>query len=132
VRNKPCLAAAEAQKIVAACKAEAEKNNWKVSVAVVDDAGFLIHLERLDGAVGQSAAVATLKAHTAAATRTPTKNLEEMVKERPAMVAFPGRLPVQGGLPILWKGECVGAIGVSGVKSHEDEQIAKAGLDALA
>lgn len=70
-------------------------------------------------------------AWTAAATRTPTKALEDMVKERPAIVAFPGRLAVQGGLPILHQGECVGAVGVSGVKSHEDEQIAKAGLQAL-
>jgi glc operon protein GlcG len=98
---------------------------------VVDDGGFLVHLERLDGAVGQSAAIATAKAQTAAATRTPTKVLEEIVKERPATVAFPGRVAVQGGLPIMHQGECVGAVGVSGVKSHEDEQVAGAGLRAL-
>src|ERR1019366_5694929 len=131
VRHKSCLAAADAQKIVAACKVEAEKNKWNVSIAVVDEGGFPIHLERMDDAVGQSAAIATLKAQTAAATRTPTKALEDMVKERPAMAAFPGRLAVQGGVPILYQGECVGAVGVSGVKSFEDEQIDMAGVRAL-
>lgn len=131
MRNKVCLAAEDAQKIVALCKAEAVANKWNVSIAVVDDGGFLVHLERLDGAVGQSAGIATLKAQTAAMARTPTKTLEDVVKERPATGAFPGRLSVQGGVPILHKGECVGAIGVSGVKSHEDEQIAKAGLKAV-
>lgn len=131
MRNKVCLSAEDAQKIVALCKVEAAANKWNVSIAVVDDGGFLVHLERLDGAVGQSAGVATLKAQTAAMARTPTKALEDVVKERPATGAFPGRLSVQGGVPILYKGECVGAIGVSGVKSFEDEQIAKAGLKAI-
>ena len=131
MRQKSCLSAADAQKIVAACKIEAEKNKWNVSIAIVDDGGYLIHLERIDGAAGQSAAVATLKAQTAAAARTPTKALEDVVKERPAMAAFPGRLAVQGGLPILHQGECVGGVGVSGVKSFEDEQVAAAGLRAI-
>lgn len=131
MRNKMCLTAADAQKIVAACKIEAEKNHWNVSIAVVDDGGFVIHLERMDGAVGQSAGIATLKAQTAAAARTPTKALEDIVKERPATGSFPGRLAVQGGVPVIHQGECVGAVGVSGVKSFEDEQVAKAGLGAL-
>src|SRR5215472_15993844 len=87
VRSKMCLTLADAQKIAAACKAEAAKNKSNVSIAVVDDGGFLVHLERLDGAVGQSATIATFKAQTAAATRTPTKTLEDVVKERPATVA---------------------------------------------
>lgn len=131
MRNKMCLEAADAQKIVAGCKAEAAKNKWNVTIAIVDDSGFLVYLERLDGAVGQSAAIAIAKAQTAAATRTPTKALEEIVKERPATVAFPGRVAVQGGLPIMYHGECVGGVGVSGAKSHEDEQIASTGLQAL-
>ena len=131
MRNKLCLTAEEAAKIVAAAKEEARKNNWNVSIAVVDEGGFLIHLERLDGAPLQSPSVATAKAWTAAATRTPTKTLEDIVKERPATASFPGRVPVQGGLPILHQGECLGAVGVSGVKSHEDEQVAKAGLQAF-
>lgn len=132
MRNKMCLTAADAEKILAACKAEAEKNKWNVTIAVVDDAGFLVRLERLDGAVAQSTIIATAKAQTAAATRTPTKALEDIVKERPATVAFPGRVAVQGGLPIMYQGECVGGVGVSGAKSHEDEQVASAGLKALA
>lgn len=131
MRSKMCIGVEDANKIVTAAKAEARKNNWNVTIAVVDDGGFLVHLERLDGAPAQSATIATAKAWTAAATRTPTKTLEDMVKERPATVVFPGRLAVQGGLPIIHQGECVGAVGVSGVKSHEDEQIAKAGLQAL-
>ena len=131
MRNKMCLALSDAQKIVAACKVEAETNKWNVSIAVVDDGGFLVHLERLDGAVGQSAGIATLKAQTAAMARTATKALEDVVKERPATGSFPGRLSVQGGVPIMYQGECVGAVGVSGVKSFEDEQVAKAGLRAI-
>jgi glc operon protein GlcG len=132
VRNKVCLTLEDANKIVAACKAEAAKNKWNVTVAVVDDGGYLVHLERIDGAPAQSALIATCKAQTAAATRTPTKTLEDIVKERPATVAFPGRVAVQGGLPIMHQGECVGGVGVSGAKSHEDEQVAGAGLKALA
>ena len=131
MRTKTCLTASDAEKILAACKAEAAKNKWNVSIAIVDDGGFLVLLERLDGAVGQSALIATCKAQTAAATRTPTKALEDIVKDRPATVAFPGRVAVQGGLPILHQGECVGAVGVSGAKSNEDEQVAAAGLRAL-
>jgi len=131
VRSKTCLGAADAEKILAACKAEAAKNKWNVSIAIVDDGGFLVLLERLDGAVAQSAMIATCKAQTAAATRTPTKVLEDIVKDRPATVAFPGRVAVQGGLPIMYQGECVGAVGVSGAKSNEDEQVAAAGLKAL-
>ena len=131
MRNKPCLTASDAQKIVAACKVEAEKNKWNVSIAVVDEGGYLLHLERLDGAQGQSAGIALLKAQTSAAARNFTKALEDVVKERPATGSFPGRLAVQGGVPIMHQGECVGAVGVSGVKSHEDEQVAKAGVAAM-
>ncbi len=131
MRNKMSLTSADADKIMAACKAEAAKNKWNVSIAVVDDGGFVVRLDRLDGAVGQSAGIATAKAQTAAATKSPTKALEDIVKDRPAMIAMPGRLAVQGGLPIVYQGECVGAVGVSGVKSHEDEQVAAAGIKAL-
>ena len=131
MRQKPSLTGAEAQKMIAAAKAEAVRNNWKVTIAVVDEGGYLLQLERMDGAGLQSPEVATLKARTAALSRMPTKFLEDMTRERVAMVVFPGRLPVQGGLPFFHEGECVGAIGVSGVKSPEDEQIAAAGLAAL-
>ena len=131
MRQKFSLTSAEAHAIVTAAKLEAVKNNWNVSIAVVDDGGYLLHLERMDGAALSSPEIATMKARTAALSRVPTKFLEDVTKERAATLMFPGRLPVQGGLPILYEGECVGAVGVSGVKSPEDEQITAAGLAAL-
>jgi glc operon protein GlcG len=132
MRNRPTLTAADVQKMVAACKSEATKNKWSVSIAVVDDAGFLLYLERLDGAGPVTAEVATEKAVTAARTRRPSKFWEDRIKERPSFMKFPGVLPLQGGVPVMYQNECVGAIGVSGVQSHEDEQIANAGAAALA
>ena len=132
MRNRPTLTAADVQKMVAACKIEATKNKWSVSIAVVDEGGYLLYLERLDGAGPVTAEVATEKAVTAARTRRPTKFWEDRLKERPAFMKFPGVLPLQGGVPVLYQNECVGAIGVSGVQSHEDEQIANAGAAALA
>jgi glc operon protein GlcG len=129
--HKPALTGAEAQKMIAAAKAEAARNNWLVSVAVVDEGGYLMHLERMDGAVLQSADIATRKARTAALARRSTKSLEDMTKERAVMLVFPDRLPIQGGLPILHENQCVGGIGVSGVLSHQDEQVATAGLATL-
>jgi glc operon protein GlcG len=131
MRNKPCLTSADVKKMMAACTAEAEKNNWKVTVAVVDDSGTLLALERMDGAPPISATVAPGKAKTSALTKQSTKVWEERVKERPAFANFPAGLLIQGGLPIIHQNECVGAIGVSGVQSHQDEQIAQAGIAAL-
>ncbi|HLC40340.1 MAG TPA: heme-binding protein [Methylomirabilota bacterium] len=131
MRNRPALTASDVQKMVAACRTEAEKNGWKVTIAVVDDGGYLLHLDRLDGAGPMTAEVAAGKARTAAVTRRPTKFWEDRVKERPVFLKFPDNLPIQGGVPIMYQGECVGAIGVSGVQSHEDEQIANAGIATL-
>jgi uncharacterized protein GlcG (DUF336 family) len=132
MRNRPALTATDVQKMMAACKAEAQKNKWNVTIAIVDDSGAALLLERMDGAGPISAEVAMGKARTSAATRRPTKFWEDRTKERPAFLTFPsGGVLFQGGLPIMHQGECVGAIGVSGVQSHEDEQIAKAGVDAL-
>jgi uncharacterized protein GlcG (DUF336 family) len=132
MRSRPALTASDVQKMAAACKAEAEKHKWSVTIAVVDDAGHLLYLERLDGAGPMTAEVATSKASTAAIWRRPTKFWEDRIKERPVFLKFPGNLPIQGGVPIIHQGDCVGAIGVSGVQSHEDEQIANAGIAALA
>jgi uncharacterized protein GlcG (DUF336 family) len=132
MKTKPCLTSADVQKMAAACKAEAEKNKWNVTIAITDEAGVLLYLERLDGAGPSTAEVAAAKARTSAFTRRPSKFWEERLKERPGFVNFPGVLHVQGGLPAMYQGECVGAIGVSGVQSHEDEQIAQAGLATLA
>lgn len=132
MRNKPCLTADDAHKMMAACKAEAVKNKWPVTIAIVDDSGAAILLERLDGAGAISALVAMGKAQTSAVTKRPSKFFEDRVKERPAFVTFPTPgVMFQGGLPITHQGECVGAIGVSGVQSHEDEQVAAAGVKAL-
>ena len=131
MRNRPALTSSDAQKMIAACKAEAQKNKWIVSIAIVDDGGYVLLLERMDGALPLSASVATGKARTAGITRRPTKFWEERVKERPVFLEFPADVKIQGGLPIMHQNECVGAIGVSGVQSHEDEQIAAAGIKAL-
>ena len=132
MRDKPCLTSADLQKAMAACKAEADKNSWKVAIAIVDDGGYLLAFERMDGVAPISAEVAVGKAKCSAMTRRPSKFFEDRVKERPAFVTFPtpGVL-FQGGLPLVHQNECVGAIGVSGVQSHEDEQVAKSGVDAL-
>ncbi len=121
MRTKHALTAEDAQKIVAACKAYAVSKSWNVTIAVVDEGGYLLHLERMDGAPLPSAKVAEGKAKAAALGRAPTKMIEDTIKERPAMLTFPDRLGVQGGIPLKYKDECVGGIGVSGVKSHVDE-----------
>jgi uncharacterized protein GlcG (DUF336 family) len=117
--------------MLAACEAEAAKNNWTVSIAIVDDSAFLLGFERMDGVAPISVEVALGKARTSAMTRRPSKFFEDRVKERPAFVNFPAGILIQGAVPIMHQNECVGAIGVSGVQSHEDEQIALAGVKAL-
>ena len=131
MRTKHALTSEDAHKMMAACKAEAQKNDWKVSIVIVDDAAIPLLLERLDGAGPTTAEVALGKARTAALTRQPTKLWEERVKERPAFLNFPAGLAIWGGVPILYQGECVGAIGVSGVQSQDDEKIASTGVAAL-
>ena len=131
MRNRPALTASDVQKMMTACKAEAQKNKWNVTIAIVDDSGAALLLERMDGAGPISAKVAMDKALTSALTRRPTKFWEDRVKEKPAFATFPAGAMFQGGLPLLHQGECVGAIGVSGVQSHEDEQVAQAGVAAL-
>jgi glc operon protein GlcG len=131
MRNKPALTAADVHKVMAACRDEAAKNKWSVTIAVVDDAGYLLHLERLDGAGPMTAEVAAAKARTAAVTRRSTKVWEDLVKDRPVFLKFPENLPIQGGVPLMHQGDCVGAIGVSGVQSHQDEQVANAGVAVL-
>ena len=131
MKSKPCLTLADVKKIAAGCEAEAIKNKWNVVIAVLDDGGHLLLLQRMDGATPFNAQVAVEKGRSAAVSRRSTKNWEDRIAAgRNAMLNMPV-LPVQGGLPIMHQGECMGAIGVSGVQSHEDEQIAQAGLDAL-
>ena len=131
MRSKPSLTIADAHKMMAACLAEAQKNKWPVTIAIVDEAGYPLLLERMDGCGPFSAEVAVAKARTSAVTKRPTKFFEDRVKERPAFASFPAGILIQGGIPLIHQNECVGAIGVSGVQSHEDEQIAQAGASAL-
>jgi glc operon protein GlcG len=131
MRNKPSLTLTDVKNMLAACEAEAAKNNWAVAIAIVDDGGYLLGFERMDGAALISAEVSLGKARTSAMTKRPSKFFEDRVKDRPAFVTFPAGLLIQGALPIIHQNECVGAIGVSGVQSHEDEQIALAGVKAL-
>ena len=131
MRTRPALTSADVQKMMTACKAEAQKNKWPVTIAIVDDSGAALLLDRMDGAGPISAKVAMDKALTSALTRRPTKFWEDRVKEKPAFATFPAGAMFQGGLPLMHQGECVGAIGVSGVQSHEDEQVAQAGVAAL-
>ena len=131
MRSKPCLSLADVKTMLAACEAEAAKNKWAVSISIVDDGGFPLGFERMDGAPTISAEVAFGKARTSAMTGRPSKFFEDRVKDRPAFVTFPAGLLIQGAVPVMHQNQCVGAIGVSGVQSHEDEQIAQAGASAL-
>ncbi len=131
--DKKGLTLAAAKKMAAAAEAEAVKNNWRVVIAIVDDGGHLIYLQRTDETQIGSIDIAIGKAHTSVALKRPTKAVEDIIAGgRNAFLGVRGVTPLQGGLPIMVDGKLVGAIGVSGVTSQQDEQIAKAGLDALA
>jgi uncharacterized protein GlcG (DUF336 family) len=130
--DKKVLTLDGARQVAAAAEAEAKKNNVNVVIAVVDDGGALIYLQRIDGTQLGSIDVAIQKARTAQAFKRPTKVFEEAIAGgRNALIALPGALPLEGGLPLMVEGQLVGAIGVSGVKSSQDGQIAKAGADSL-
>jgi glc operon protein GlcG len=131
MRTKPCLTLSDVKKMLAACEAEAVSNKWAVAISIVDEGGFLMGFQRMDGAAAISAEVSMGKARTSAMTKRPSKFFEDRVKERPAFAGFPAGILIQGGVPLMHQNECVGAIGVSGVQSHEDEQIAQAGASAL-
>jgi uncharacterized protein GlcG (DUF336 family) len=131
MRTKQCLTLSDVKKILAACEAEAAKHKWSVAISIVDEAGFLLGFERMDGAAAISGEVSMGKARTSAMTRRPSKFFEDRVKERPAFVNFPAGILIQGAVPLVHEGECVGAVGVSGVQSHEDEQVAQAGANML-
>ena len=131
MRSRPCLTLDDCRKITAACEAEAKKNKWIVSIAILDDGGHVLMLTRMDGAAPVTAQIATEKGRSAAVSRRSTKVSEDRIAAgRVALLKMPV-LPVQGGVPIMVNGECAGAVGVSGVQSHEDEQIANAGIAAL-
>lgn len=124
---------ADIKAMAAAAEAEALKNNWAVTIAIVDAGGHLLWLQRLDGAAAISAHIAPAKAHTAALGRRDTKGYEDMIAGgRTAFLSAPtieGML--EGGVPVVKDGQCIGAVGVSGVKSNEDAQVARAAIAAL-
>jgi len=133
MKTKHTLELQDVQTIGAAAQAEANANSWAVSIAIVDDGGHLLWFARLDGAATISAHIAPAKARTAALGRRESKVYEDIINGgRVSFLSVPeleGML--EGGVPILKDGQCIGAVGVSGVKSTEDAQIAKAGIAAL-
>jgi uncharacterized protein GlcG (DUF336 family) len=133
MKNKFTLELSDVKTIAAAAEAEALKNNWAVSIAIVDDGGHLLWLQRLDGAAAISAHIAPAKAHTAAMGRRESKVYEDIVNGgRSSFLSVPEiKGLLEGGVPVMHDGQCLGAVGVSGVKSTEDAQIARAGIAAL-
>lgn len=133
MKTKHVLELADIKSIAAAAEAEALKNNWAVTIAIVDDGGHLLHLSRLDGAAAMSAHIAPAKAHTAALARKETKVYEDIINNgRTAFLSAPEiKGMLEGGVPIIKDGQCLGAVGVSGVKSVEDAQVARAGIAAI-
>jgi uncharacterized protein GlcG (DUF336 family) len=133
MKTKHFLEAADVKAVLAAAEAEAIANKWAVTIAIVDDGGHLLALQRLDGAAAISSHIAPAKAHTAALGRRESRVYEEIINGgRHSFLSAPtmqGML--EGGVPIVKDGHCIGAVGVSGVKSTEDAQVARAGIAAL-
>ncbi len=123
-----------AKKVMAAAEAEAAKNQWPMVIAIVDSTGHLVMLHRMDQAQYGSSKVAPLKAETALDFRRPSKVFEDSVAgggQGVRIVTMPNVLALEGGLPILSDGQVIGAIGVSGMRSDQDAQVARAGIAAL-
>lgn len=133
MKTKAALELADLKAIAAAAEAEALANKWAVTIAIVDDGGHLLWLQRLDGAAPISAQIAPAKAQTAAVGRRESRVYEEMINGgRMSFLSAPGLQGLlEGGVPIMKDGQCIGAVGVSGVKSTEDAQIARAGIAAI-
>jgi len=129
--DKKAMTLDAAKKMVAASEAEAMKNKWNVVIAVVDDGGHLVYLQRMDGTQTGSIDVAIGKARTAMAFKRPTKVFDDLAKTRPSIMSLGDVTLLEGGVPIKVGEQVVGAIGVSGVTSQQDAQIAEAGLAAL-
>jgi glc operon protein GlcG len=131
MRNRPTLTSEDVHKMLIACKKKAQENKWIVSIAIVDDSGALLQFERLDWASPLTATVALGKAQTAAALRLSSKMVGDLLKEMPGLLKLPVGIPVRGGVPLMYQGECVGAIGVSGMQADQDEQVALAGAATI-
>ncbi|HTI16380.1 MAG TPA: heme-binding protein [Trinickia sp.] len=129
MQTKPVLGQAEVNEILAAAREEADRHGWKVSIAVVDDGGHPLGFMRLDGASPGSAYMATEKARSSSLGRRESKAFEDMINNgRYAYLSSPFTATLEGAVPVLIDGHCVGAVGVSGVKSEQDAQVARAGI----
>jgi uncharacterized protein GlcG (DUF336 family) len=127
--TRKAITLSTAKQIATAAEAEARKNNWNVVICIVDEGGHLIYLQRMDETQLASVEIAQGKARTAVLYKRPTKAMEDAVAGgRNVVMTLPGALPVEGGLPISVEGRVIGAIGVSGVMSAQDAQVARAGL----
>ncbi|MDD2685964.1 MAG: heme-binding protein [Gallionella sp.] len=130
--SKPILTLEDAKRVAAAADAEALANGWKVSIVIVDDGGHMLYMQRSHDTRFGSVETAIAKAHMAAALHTPTKASEDAVLSgRLIHLALPGVIPAEGGVPLLRDGIVVGGLGISGVRSIQDGQIAAAGVAAL-
>ena len=130
----PAITLEQAKGVMAGAEAEAEENNWPVVIAIVDTGGNVVLLQRLDNAQFGSVEVARQKAWSAAAFRRPTKVFQEAIAGGGAnlrLLRLEGASPLEGGIPLVVDGQIIGAIGVSGVTSEQDAQIAQAGADNL-
>ena len=126
------LSLEDAKRVAAAARSEAEKNGWAIVIAVVDDGGHLMYLERMDGTQKASSRIAEEKGRTAILFKRPTKAIEDNVLEgRTVMMGLPGAVPLEGGVPLMKDGQFLGGIGVSGVQSFQDGIVARAGAAAL-
>ena len=131
--TKKTLTLSVAKEVAAAAEAHASKNGWNVVIAILSDGGDLLYLERMDGAQTGSIEVAIKKAETAVSYRRPTKVFGSAISNGAmAVLALPGALPFEGGIPLKSGSDLLGAIGVSGVTAQQDGMIAQAGVDALA
>ena len=132
MNRKAVLSQTEVQQIIKAARTEAQANQWAVTIVVVDDGGHPLALERLDGCAPGSAYIATEKARTSALGRRESKSYEDMVNAgRYAFLSAPLLTSLEGGVPIVFDGQVIGAVGVSGVKPEQDAQVAKAGAQCL-
>ena len=130
--SKPILTLDDARRVAAAAEAEALRNEWKVVIALVDDGGHLLYLQRSHDTQFGSVETAIQKAHAAVAFQRPTKASEDAVLSgRLIHLALPGVIPAEGGVPLLRDGQVIGGLGISGVRSFQDGQIAQAGINAL-
>lgn len=132
MNSKRVLAACETRRILDAALGAAERSGLPMTIAVVDEGGYLLCAERMDGAGLMTPKVAIEKARTAALMRAPSRRLADRVESEPALLRLTDYLPMAGGLPILVDGQCVGAIGVSGGTADQDEAVCTAGLTELA